>query len=309
MAIPQSFVKNSLGGNFLKTLILALDGLDISYVDKFKLDKFKQESHGIYDVGTLERVFTPIVFAAVLSGKDPRTFGYTQNYITKAYERGYPSWIKPFYWVRRNIFGWVRNFGIRDDMAKAGIFDLTKVHRNLTTKMKERTIFNKLIAEGYKVNPVGIPSYNEEFFDSHAQFPNYINKDLFTRKHYIMNIMDFVKKTWLTNLTNMEDYDLTFIYSPLPDIAHHLITHETEIELLREVYSELSTLPFLFELKNTALLIMSDHGYEHKFREDGKDVDGDHHPLGFWSLNVHTDTKPVVVFDFYDLIYELVTIE
>lgn len=292
----------------MKTVVLALDALDISYVEKFKLDKFKQKTHGTFDTSMLERVFTPICFAAILTGKDPRTYGYTQSFFTKAYERGYPSWMKPFYWIRRNLFGWVKSFGVRDDMARVGIFDLTKVHRNLDDEMKEHTVFHKLINEGYRVNPIGIPSYNEEFFDSHAKFPDYINKELFVRKDYVMDIMASVKKTWLTGINEMEDHDLTFIYSPLPDVAHHLISHVDEIEFLQEIYTRLSALPLLFDLKNIALLIISDHGYEHRFRSDGKDVDGDHQPHGFWSLNVPTKVKPMIVFDFYDLIYELVTI-
>jgi hypothetical protein len=290
----------------LKTVVLALDGLESSYIEKFRLTRLKQQIHSTYDVSMLERIFTPICFAAILTGRDPDTIGYTQNYITKAYERGYPNWLRPLYWIRRNFFGWVKSFGVRDDMAKAGVFDLTRVHRNLTEEMKEHTIFNKLTREGYKVNPVGIPSYNEEFFDSHAQFPHYVNEELFIRKKYIMKILGSVKKTWLTGIYGINEYDLTFIYSPLPDIAHHLTAHIDELEILQKVYKQLNGLPFLSDLRNIALLIMSDHGYKHKFREDGKDVEGDHYPSGFWSLNVRTEHIPKTVFDFHDLIYELV---
>jgi hypothetical protein len=296
-----------VGGFDVRTVVLALDGLESSFVDKFNLDAFKQTHHGTYDVSMLERTFTPICFAAILTGKDPRDFGYTQSYLTKAYERGYPSWMKPLYWVRRNLFGWVKSFGVRDDLAKAGVFDLTKVHRNLDDEMKKNTIFHRLESEGYTVNPVGIPSYNEEFFDSHAQFPNYIGKDLFLRRDYVTTILDSVRETWLSSLSEIDEYDLTFVYSPLPDVAHHLIAHQDELELLEEVYDNLSRLPLLFEMKNIALLILSDHGYEHRFREDGKDVEGDHHPSGFWSLNIKTRVQPTTVFDFYDLIHELVT--
>ena len=53
----------------MKTVVLALDALDISYVEKFKLDKLKQKTHGTFDTSMLERVFTPICFAAILTGK------------------------------------------------------------------------------------------------------------------------------------------------------------------------------------------------------------------------------------------------
>ncbi len=103
----------------MRTVVLALDGLESSFLDKFNLDAFKQTHHGTYDVNMLERVFTPICFASILTGKDPRSFGYTQSYLTKAYERGYPSWMKPLYWVRRNLFGWVKSFGVRRPDARA----------------------------------------------------------------------------------------------------------------------------------------------------------------------------------------------
>jgi hypothetical protein len=307
MAVPQGDAQDYVGGIDLRTVVLALDGLELSIIERFGIDAFKQTIHGTYNVSMLERVFTPICFAAILTGKDPRSFGYTQNYLTKAYERGYPFWMKPFSWVRRNLFGWVKSFGVRDDLAKAGVFDLTKVHRNLDDEMRENTIFHGLKSEGYRVNPVGIPSYNEEFFDSHAQFPNYIGKDLFLRREYITSILDSVKETWLSTISEIDDYDLTFIYSPLPDVAHHLIAHEEELGLLKEVYDSLCRLPLLFELKNIALLILSDHGYEHRFREDGKDIEGDHHPFGFWSLNTSTEVRPTTVFDFHKLLHELVT--
>jgi len=296
-----------VGGLDLRTVVLALDGLESSFLDRFGLSAFKQATHGTYDVSMLERVFTPICFAAILTGKDPRSFGYTQSFLTKAYGRGYPAWMKPLYWVRRNLFGWIGSLGVRDDLAKAGIFDLTKVQRNLDENMKENTIFHRLRKEGYKVNSLGIPSYNEEFFDSHAQFPNYIGKELFIRRDYINSILISFKDAWLSSLNEIDDYDLTFIYSPLPDVAHHLIAHEDELGLLKEIYDGLSRLPFLFEMKNIALLILSDHGYEHRFREDGKDVEGDHHPTGFWSLNKTSRIHPTTVFDFYELIHELVT--
>lgn len=291
----------------MKTIVLALDGLEPSFIEKMGLEDFKQEDFGTHDVSMLERIFTPICFAAILTGKDPRSLGYSQAYISQAYQKGYPRWLKPLYWIRRNLFGWVGSIGIRDELAKAGVFDLTKVHRNLNQDMKEHTILNKLKKNGYRVNPIDIPSYNEEFSTSHAQFPNYINKEKNIRQEYLRKLMNGVRTSWLKGIKCLAENDLTFIYSPLPDVGHHLISHITEVHMIEEVYKELSRLPFLFELKHVAVLIMSDHGYEHRFREDGKDVDGDHSQRGFWSMNVKTKKKPESVLDFHDLIQELVT--
>lgn len=306
VAIPQSNHDITQGGLVLKTIVLALDGLELSFIEKLGLDAFKQEKYGTYDVSMLERIFTPICFAAILTGRDPRKFGYTQKYITQAYQRGYPSWLRPLYWVRRNLFGWIKNIGIRDEMAKAGVFDLTKVHRNLNSDMKKHTIFHKL-EEEYRINPIDVPSYNQKFSDSHAQFPNYLNKELFIRQKYIRDILEKVKEAWLKGIKEIENHDLTFIYSPLPDIAHHLVSHYDELSIIDDVYFQIRSLPLLFDIKKIALLIISDHGYDHKFQRDGKDIEGDHSSSGFWSVNIESEIRPSTVFDIYHLIYDLVT--
>jgi len=291
----------------MKTIVLALDGFEISFMEKLGLDEFKQKNYGTYDVSMLERTFTPICFAAILSGKDPRDFGYTHKYLTKAYQEGYPPWLKPIYWIRRNFFGWVKSFGIRTELAKKGVFKLEEVQRNLNEDMKKHTILRRLEMEGHSINPIDIPSYNEEFSTAHAMFPNYINKELYIRQTYLRDLMKKIIQKWLNAIEAIDKHDLTFIYSKLPDVAHHLISHVNELPLIEEIYVQLSEIPYLFELKNVAVLILSDHGYKHRFREDGKDIEGDHHPFGFWSINVDTTIKPATVFDFYGLIHELVT--
>ena len=120
-------------------------------------------------------------------------------------------------------------------------------------------------------------------------------------------VLSATRKRWLKNLGELDGYDLTFIYSPLPDVAHHLIHHVDEMMMLEHVYRSLYDLPMLFKLKDIAVLIISDHGYNHKFNEVGKDVGGEHSAVGFWSVNVDIDTKPKTIFDFHDLIYELAT--
>jgi bisphosphoglycerate-independent phosphoglycerate mutase (AlkP superfamily) len=121
--------------------------------------------------------------------------------------------------------------------------------------------------------------------------------------------MGSITERWLETLNALDHHDLLIMYSILPDKAHHLIHHKNEIILLKQVYQHLYSLPLMFELKNVAFLILSDHGYLNVFDDKtGKEIEGTHSSRGFWSLNMETDVKPTTVLDFYSIIHELVSI-
>jgi hypothetical protein len=110
----------------------------------------------------------------------------------------------------------------------------------------------------------------------------------------------------MKNLTEFENNDLTFIYSQIPDYAHHLVHHINDMSLVKHTYEKLKELPFLFDLQKMAVLILSDHGYNHKFDENtGKDIEGGHSDKGFWSTNVEIEKEPNSIFDLHNLILEL----
>jgi 2,3-bisphosphoglycerate-independent phosphoglycerate mutase len=134
-----------------------------------------------------------------------------------------------------------------------------------------------------------------------------IGKSLFYRMNFINELYDKINNNWYQMLDSLPDYDLIFFYSKLPDEAHHLLSHILEYDKIIEfIYNKLCNLPMLFDLKDVAILILSDHGFSHSFTNLGKEIYGTHSNTGFWSTNVETNIKPRVVFDFYDLIYELV---
>ncbi len=290
----------------MKTIVLALDALEPTLIDYWGLDEIRQKHSGSYTVNDLEALSTPICFSAILTGKNPKTYGYTLSYLTKNSEQGYSPWLRPLLWLRKTFLPNFKDLGLRGKARKMGIFESRS--RNMTDDLKELTVLNKLEREGYAISTDNIPSYDENAQENfRGQMLHLIGKGLNKREEHLNELLSATRKRWLKNLGELDGYDLTFIYSPLPDVAHHLIHHVDEMMMLEHVYRSLCDLPMLFKLKDIAVLILSDHGYTHKFNEAGKDVGGEHSAVGFWSVNVDIDVKPKTIFDFHDLIYELAT--
>ena len=132
----------------MKTLILALDGLEHSLIDEWGYNEFKQKIHGTYDAGLIEKLTTPICFSAILTGMDPRVFGYTFEYITQHESSGYASWLRPLYWFRKTFIKKNMDLGFRKMAKKSGIFQTHKIKRNMSETMKQNTILHKLKKEG-----------------------------------------------------------------------------------------------------------------------------------------------------------------
>ncbi|UCD44271.1 MAG: hypothetical protein JSV27_09060 [Candidatus Bathyarchaeota archaeon] len=290
----------------MKTIIFALDALELTLIDLWRLDEFKQKNFGSYEVVGLEALSTPICFSAILTGKNPSTYGYTLSYLTQNLEQGYPTWLQPLVWVRKRFLRNVKSLGMRRKARTIGLFEAHS--RNMTEDQKNLTVLMRLESEGYTVRTDNVPSYDE---DAQANFRgrmiHLIGKGFEAREEHVEELLIATRDRWLRNLEVLDSHDLTFIYSPLPDIAHHLVHHEMELMLLERVYRSLIDLPLLFELKDVAVLILSDHGYLHEFDETGKDISAEHSHVGFWSLNVDTEVVPTTIFDFSELIYHLVT--
>ena len=288
----------------MKTIVLALDALEYTLIEKWKLEDFHQRYHGTYKVEGLEAIATPICFSTILTGRDPRTFGYTLKYIKS--KPGYPSWLEPLFWLRKTFLKGIKEIGFRNKASKTGL--LTK-RAHMSEKMKRNTIFHKLGVEGFSVFSDNVPSYDEAPKENYrGRLIEYIGKDYAVREDFVRKVSDAVRTRWMRDLQKFHEHDLTFVYFPLPDIAHHLVHRKNEMMLIEEIYRFLRDLPLLFELKDVAILIMSDHGYRHIFDEEtGRDIEAEHTNVGFWSLNVKTYNTPKGIFDFHDLIYELVT--
>jgi hypothetical protein len=287
----------------MKTIVLALDALDHRLVKEWNFTEFQQKVHGTYDVKEIEAISTPICFSAILTGEDPRKYGYTLQFILK---EGYNPLLRPLFWFRMKFLRDLKSTGFRKRARKKGLFNVNR--RNMTDKMKKKSIFHRISEMGFTFKADNVPSYNEipqENF--RGEMLKFVGKPFALREEFIRENVTSVRKRWIDNVTNFGDVNLTFIYSQVPDYAHHLVHHIDEISMVKRTYDTLRDLPFLFELQNIAVLILSDHGYQHLFDDEtGKDIEGGHSNKGFWSTNVEIEKEPESVFDIHDLILELV---
>jgi hypothetical protein len=297
----------------LRTVVLALDGLDYEIVNDYGLSNLKQNKHGFHDVSMLESTFTPLCFSAIITGKDPRDFGYTTKYIENSMNKStlssYNNLIKPFVYIKKKFFPSLNLYKFNKQLQEAKLYDELKISRDMNDDMKKLTIFNKLVELGYKINPVSVPSYNESLQrNQRGMVMNLINKNYNVRRESINDLFNNIQKEWMKTVTLIPDYYLTFFYVPLPDYAHHLCHKKNEYNMIIDIYTKLDQLPLLSELKNLGIIILSDHGYSHKFNADGKDLSGIHNKKGFWSINRDIKKVPKTTLDFYTLILNMINL-
>lgn len=107
-----------------------------------------------------------------------------------------------------------------------------------------------------------------------------------------------VVERWRRAIEALPDHDLILFYSPFPDFAHHVLHRGDELVYVKNYYTIQQNLPFLGELKNVAVLIVSDHGF---IQEEYT-----HSDHGFWSSSVDLTSKPKTILDFHDIILNLV---
>ena len=293
----------------MKTFIFALDGLEYNLVHKWKLKSLMQLRYDTYNASGLELLTTPICFSAILFGEDPRNHGFTFDYVTKGSASGYYPLLRPLYWFRRKLLWKWKDLGLRKEAIKIGGFNAQKVRYNMSEEMRNHTVLKKLEKEGYRIKTDNIPSYDEVPKQNlRGTLFQMIGKALYKRQEYIDELMNIIRKRFIRNIEEIPNQDMIFIYSPLPDIAHHLVHEEQDIELLlRNVYKGLDELVGNFLLKNVAMLILSDHGFNHSFDRTGKCIENEHSIRGYWSLNLEIEGAETI-FDFHDLIYKLIKI-
>jgi hypothetical protein len=293
----------------MKLFILALDGLEHSLIEKWNLTGLMQHKHGTHDASGLEVLTTPICFSAILFGEDPRIYGYTYNFFLKGYDYGYNSLLRPFFWFRRKLFSRWKDLGLRKKAIEIGAFKTNLVRNNMSEEMRNHTILRKLEKEGYSIKTDNIPAYDEIPKENlRGLLFKMIGKPLYKRQEHVNELMNVVRMRFIRNIEEIPNRDLIFIYSPLPDIAHHLVHERQDMELmLRNVYEKLDRLVSDFALKKIAMLILSDHGFNHSFDENGKCIEAEHGIQGFWSVNIDSEGAKTI-FDFHDLIYNLIKI-
>jgi len=296
-ANKRIFCKNRVGDVIMeKMLILGLDGLEISLVEKMNLQMFKQEVYGTHSIDFLSATHTPIVWGCFITGKNVENYGMTLDNII--YERnicGYNPILRPFYKLRykflRNI-----NLGIRPILTKLGLFKPTYIER-IPDKLRE-DCFPELIKK--KVNSlfIEVPSYSESI-SFRNDCLSLIGKPLKARITFVEKVFKECIRRIKVARGSLNTHDFVFVYLPLPDVASHLFYDV--FSLIKLTYMKLYRLllPLMDEAYELGfkVLIVSDHGFDFKNHT--------HKKYGFYSFNFHPPFRPKTIMDFKEIILNL----
>ena len=294
----------------MRLLILGLDGLDYSLVEKWKLNFYKQRSYGKHYVGLLKKLYTPIIWGCFLTGLNVEEHGYSFHEVVKKRRKdAFKNQILcKLYSIRTRIP--IKNLRIRNILVKLKLLNPYQgciMSENLLNK----TFLRFLKDLKYKVAAIEVPSYDEEtneYFRS--TYKLLLSASLDEKKAYVDNILEETGRRVTKAMDYIDmDYDLVFMYSPLPDIAFHLAVKPTlRIKVwLKNVHEHLQQIlrPLIKEAENRnyTILIVSDHGFDlNKYY---------HSNYGFWSLSIEPPDwwSIETILDFKENIIKMITSE
>ena len=291
----------------MQLLIVGLDALDPDLVEKWNMDWFKQRVYGRHYVGFLKELYTPIAWSCFTTGKNVEKLGYDLDYIQEERSRKLWGILYSLYLIRKKLLP-NKKLGIRNLLIKLGLIN-TVYTPNMPKTMKSSSFIEILASKGYRVYAHEVPGYNEEHNEYYrTSLAKAVEQPFNERKKLVEEALEDTRRRVEKGLKYVIDgYDLVFVYSPLPDIAFHVVLKPTlRMKLwLREVHYKLyNTVKPLLDVAYSngyAVLIVSDHGF---------DVENyNHSDYGFWSLNINPPRwwKIRSVLDFKNNILRLVT--
>ncbi|RLF21255.1 MAG: hypothetical protein DRM97_06925 [Thermoprotei archaeon] len=284
----------------MKVLIIGLDGLEPNLVEKWRIEGFKQKIHGRHYVGSLRTLYTPILWACILTGMDVTKHGYDSRSLrVKRALDGLPGPLRPLYRLRLKLLGG-KNLHLRSLMVK---LKLAKAYPPIIMPQHliEKTFIEKAKRQGLRVEAIEVPSYNE---DRNATYRGMCAKHalapLSEKKSLLEELVEDAHQRIERSMQAIRDsYDLVFVYLPLPDLAHHMFFRGLkELILLRAHYGVLESMiqPLLKLASERGYfsLIISDHGFDIKKYY--------HSEYGFWSMSHKPPKEPQTIFDIYDIV-------
>lgn len=296
----------------MKVIVLGLDGLEVRLVKRWQLRGLMQREWGIHDTYPVcrggEPIYTPIIWSAFLLGRNPSTSGFTfKRLLMERMKVGY-GLLYPLYRIRVALFS-NRKLGLRKYMMKLGLFNLNRIKREmrnierLPNELKEETLVAEAERLGYRVWIKEFPSYNDEkVAELRAFLGEYFYADFRERLKLLEEIYLFSIELLKEAVEMINENDLILYYSPLIDYANHMLYRPKKPKPMLYLSIFYRRINRLFEsishkLKDTAILIVSDHGYDPSKH--------DHSRYGFWSSNVNLKTKPKYITDFKSIILDL----
>ena len=173
----------------------------------------------------------------------------------------------------------------------------------LPSELKKETVVAEAEKLGYRVWIKEFPSYNDEkVAELRAFLREYFYTDLKERLKLLEGIYLFSIELLKESMEMVNENDLVLYYSPLIDYANHMLYRPKKPKpmlYLSIFYRRMDRLieSISHKLKDTAILIVSDHGYDPSKHE--------HSRYGFWSSNVNLEMKPKCITDFKSIILDL----
>jgi len=296
----------------MRVIVLGIDGLDANLVIRWRLKTFMQQYYGVHDVRVAVKsndpLYTPLIWAAFLLGKPAYSCGFDHKLITLRRDQWGYRLPRIFYRVRLKLFG-TRNLGIRPILMKLKIYDIKRVidkAHEIEALPEEalRYTFPEIAkSNGYRVWVKEFPSYNDfRFAEWRARHSEFVGAP-------IEKILDELEKRYQYSfellqeaIESADSHDLILYYTPIIDLANHKFYKPRNIKymtLLANYYKKMekAVSEAVKQIPESALLILSDHGFDPKTQE--------HSSQGFWSINVKPPLFPKTILDFKSLILNL----
>ena len=268
-------------------LIVGLDGLEYTLVEKFDLKTLQQVEYGKVDLllENNEEPLTPTIWCNFITGKTPDVHGVRaiQKWRYPLLEKFYAS-LRSFDVRHRGLWRGVL-FNIFDGM---NLFQMRGM-RDFFTKedIKCDTIFDDIDS----TVAISIPSFNEDAINKELRrlVVEGRKSELKKRAHEAF----IGRKKRFLNALNKEP-SLLMVHFFLLDLIQHIFPYDNEY--IKKTYERIDS--FIGEVKEKLsadevfLLIVSDHGL----------LEGYHTPYGFYSCNETLKLKDPKITDFADII-------
>ena len=278
-------------------LIIGLDGLEYEFVVRWRCKKFMQKVYGKYDIVGISRLSTPILWGSILTGINVEKHGYDIKAMDE--KKGRVDIHKnilvrflydKFYKYRAKLP--VKDLGIRRFLTR--INEMRNYPgATMPVKLLKQTFLYKLQRRGYKVLAIEVPSYNETLNDIfRANCPKFMLAPHEAKLGFIQLLLKECKRRVNIVLNSLDEYDLIFVYLPIPDLIHHVLSLTRHLKFwIFKYYKDIERLISPLLKYDDLTLILSDHGFSLKTL--------DHTNYGFWSLNEDLGWDVKTIYDFH----------
>jgi len=224
----------------LRLVILELDGLDPHLVDRWEMGWFKQKVWGEHYVDFLKHLY-PDFMGGFLTGLNVEKFGYDMESLREKREaevfKNIP--LRKTLIIRRKIH--IANLGIRNLLIRLKFINYGKAV--MPMYLLKRTFLEELKFKGFKVVAIEVPGYNETINEYYHSKINDLIAAPFQKKVELVEeaLEDTRERIQKANKYLERDYEVVFLYTPLPDLAFHFAAKpKLKIKLwLREIHFSL----------------------------------------------------------------------